>query len=75
MVTGKDTFTAVNGPMARSVDDLALWMKVALNEQYQVDKDPYTKLIPFDEKQQQIEGAFKLREVYFKFFGGHALQK
>jgi len=36
--------------MARSVDDLALWMKVALNEQYQVDKDPYTKLIPFDEK-------------------------
>jgi Asp-tRNA(Asn)/Glu-tRNA(Gln) amidotransferase A subunit family amidase len=63
MFTGKDTFKSVNGPLARTVDDLALWMKIALNEKHQVERDPYLRLIPFDEKiylQHQKERKLKI---------------
>jgi hypothetical protein len=47
-----DSITPVNGPMGTSVDSLALWMKTATNlPHYKGDEDPYTKVIPFDDKE------------------------
>jgi Asp-tRNA(Asn)/Glu-tRNA(Gln) amidotransferase A subunit family amidase len=46
--TGKDTIPIVFGPLGKSVDDLALWMKTALTEKYHTEPDPYIKLLPFN---------------------------
>lgn len=40
----------VVGPLGKSVEDLALWMKVALElKHYRGQHDPFIKLIPFDQ--------------------------
>jgi hypothetical protein len=50
-LSGKNLILPVNGPMARSIDSLALYMKIITNEQYYDEMiDPYIKLFPFDLK-------------------------
>jgi hypothetical protein len=47
--SGKNVITGVNGPMGRSIDSLALWMKAMTTEEcYEGRPDPYMKLYPFD---------------------------
>lgn len=43
LVYGKDSVVSVFGPLARCVDDLALWMKTACEERYHVQPDPFHK--------------------------------
>ena len=39
------------GPLAKSTEDLALWFKVATNENfYQGEIDPYIKNVPFNDE-------------------------
>lgn len=65
---GKDFIKNQNGPLARSVDSLALWMHVATNESYyEGSNDPSIKLIPFDFKlyKHVSENKKKLKIGYF----------
>ena len=39
---------SVFGPMARCVDDLALWMKTTCDERYHVQPDPFQRHVAFD---------------------------
>ncbi|MFM7851151.1 MAG: hypothetical protein ACKO96_04355 [Flammeovirgaceae bacterium] len=44
-----DLVKVVTGPLATSVDSVALWMKTMTNETYYNNtNDAYVKLIPFD---------------------------
>lgn len=57
----------MNGPLARSIDSLALWVHITTTESYYAGlHDPYIKLIPFDFKlYKQIENIkTKLRIGY-----------
>lgn len=39
----------VFGPLGKSTEDLALWLKTVTNvEYYKNNPDPYVKIIPFD---------------------------
>lgn len=41
----------VNGPLAKYIDDLVLWMKNMTTEEFYLgEHDPYKKLISFDIK-------------------------
>ena len=45
---GKDTCFSVLGPMARSVKDIALWMKTSCDQSFHVQPDPYHRVLPFN---------------------------
>jgi fatty acid amide hydrolase len=48
---GKDFIKNMNGPLARSIDSLALWVYVTTTESfYEGFHDPYIKLMPFNFK-------------------------
>jgi Asp-tRNA(Asn)/Glu-tRNA(Gln) amidotransferase A subunit family amidase len=59
------------GPLGRSSEDLALWMKIVTNnENFKDNFDPYTKIVPFDDKEylKAKEGGKKYKIGYFKSF-------
>jgi hypothetical protein len=46
-----DTIKAVNGPLSKSIDSLALWMKIATTEEFYLGQhDAYKNLVPFNTK-------------------------
>lgn len=47
--------------MARSVEDLALWMKTTCDKAYNPDIDPYHRLINFDTEQYIGHSSKKLK--------------
>lgn len=61
----------VIGPLGKSTDDVALWMKVFLEQKYYKGQhDPFIKLIPFDQlkylKMQKNENFKKMRIGYIR---------
>ena len=57
------------GPLAKSTEDLALWLKVATNEDfYQGQIDPYVKNIPFNDEKYLKSGKKHHTIGYFKNF-------
>ena len=62
---------AVNGPLAKYIDDLVLWMRnMTIEEFYLGEHDPYKKLIPFNIKtyKEYSEGKNKLRIGYLESY-------
>ena len=63
-MSGRDTILSVYGPMARSVEDLALWMKAHLDPQHH-NEDPYMRYVPFDTTKYLETCKKKLKIGYF----------
>ena len=64
-----DTVMCVNGPLSKSVDSLALWMRNMTEEGFYFgEHDAYKKLIPFDVKtyKEYSEGNKKLKIGYIE---------
>lgn len=52
---------SVFGPLARCVDDLALWMKTTCEERYHVRPDPFHRHLQFDVREYKLHCKQKLR--------------
>jgi len=68
MFYGKTSVISVIGPMARSVQDLALWMKTACHQQLHTQSDYFHRTIDFDADLYNNQTKKKLRIGYVKSY-------
>lgn len=61
LLFGNDTVISVFGPMARSVEDIALWMKTTCDDEYNPEPDPYHRMVGFNVDQYLNHAKEKLR--------------
>lgn len=61
LLYGNDTVLSVFGPLARSVEDLALWMKTTCDERHHSNPDPYHKMVEFNTEHYLNHAKKKLR--------------
>jgi Asp-tRNA(Asn)/Glu-tRNA(Gln) amidotransferase A subunit family amidase len=67
IIYGKDTVFSVLGPMARSVNDLALWLKTICEERFHVQPDPYQRMVAFNIENFKNHSKKKLKIGFLKF--------
>jgi len=61
LLFGNDTVISVFGPMARSVEDIALWMKTTCDDDHHPEPDPYHRMVGFNIDQYLNHAKGKLR--------------
>ena len=68
IIFGKDSVISVNGPLARSVEDLALWMKTVCHQPFHTRPDYFHRTVDFDVKKYKSHAHQKLRIGYIKSY-------